>query len=258
MATPSANTTIIIVPGAWHPPPVYDGLVSRLNSASYDAFVPRLPSCDSSDPADATCSKDADAVRSAILHHLDEGKDVLVLAHSYGGIPAGGAARGLSKAHRQKEGKKGGVIGLVYVSAFVVPGGVNLLTVMGGKHAPYVVENQPSEHNALIANPRQVCFNDLSDTEAEKLVNLLRPQSLISLDSPAPAAAWAEPEFAGRLGFVRCMKDQALPPQFQDGFTDNSGVEWKKRDIEAGHAPFLGKPEEFIEILGEWVKEWKN
>ena len=54
------------------------------------------------------------------------------------------------------------------------------------------------------------------------------------------------------------MQDQALPPQFQDGFTRESGVEWKIRDIEAGHAPFLGKPDEVIEIIGEWVKEWKS
>ena len=103
--------------------------------------VPALLSCNSPDPASATCSKDADIVRNAILPVLDQGKDVLVLAHSYGGIPAGGAVKGLSKVQREKEGEKAGVIGLVYVSAFVVPGDVSLLTVMGGKHAPYVIEN---------------------------------------------------------------------------------------------------------------------
>ncbi|KAI9708237.1 MAG: hypothetical protein M1820_004191 [Bogoriella megaspora] len=254
----SKNPTIVIVHGAWHRPPMYDGLVSIFKSASYDAVVPALPSCNSPDPATATCQKDTDVVRDAILILLDEGKDVLVVAHSYGGIPAGGAAKGLGKGQRKKEGKKGGVIGMVYVSAFVVPENVGLLTVMGGKHAPYVIENQPSEHNALTADPRHNFFNGLSDSEADPLVNQLRPQSLVALDSPAPAAAWADSEFAGRLGFLKLMNDKALPPLFQDRFTEKSGVAWEVRDVEAGHSSFLGKPGEVVQMIGEWAEKWKD
>ena len=114
--------------------------------------MPALPSCNPPDATSTTCAKDADAVRDAILPLLDEDKDVLVIAHSYGGIPAGGAAYGLSTGQRKKEGKKGGVIGLVYISAFVVPGNVSLLTVMGGKHAPYVIENQVNLKSVFCRN----------------------------------------------------------------------------------------------------------
>lgn len=38
-----------------------------------------------------------------LIHN--EAKDVLVVAHSYAGMPVGGAARGWSKGIRLKEGK---------------------------------------------------------------------------------------------------------------------------------------------------------
>lgn len=106
-------------------------------------MVPSLPSCDTHAPQTSSCSADAEAVRKQILNLIDaEGKDVVVLCHSYGGIPAGGAASGLSKRARVKDGKKGGVIGLVYMSDFVVPAKSSLLEMMGGKHAPYVNPDQ--------------------------------------------------------------------------------------------------------------------
>ena len=72
-----------------------------------------------------------------------------------------------------------------------------------------------------------------------------------AFNSPAPPAAWKEPEFAGKLTFVRCMRDQALPPFLQDIFMERSGVEWKVKDIETSHSPFASKAEELVEILVE-------
>lgn len=69
-------------------------------------------------------------------------KDVVVVYHSYGGIPGGGAAYGLSKTARAKEGKKGVVTGLTYVSGFVIRETSSLLEIMGCKHAPYVDADQ--------------------------------------------------------------------------------------------------------------------
>ena len=100
-------------------------------------------------------------------------------------------------------------------------------------------------------------FNDLSDAEAEQMAGMLRPQSLKALDSPAPPPAWAEPEFAGRLGFIRCMQDQALPLSVQDQFMEKSRVAWKVMDLDAGHDAELGKSDEIIKIIDRWVKEWQ-
>ena len=72
-----------------------------------------------------------------------------------------------------------------------------------------------------------------------------------AFDSHAPPAAWAEAEFAGKLTFIRCMQDQALPPLLQNVFMKKSGVEWTVKDIETSHSPFASRPEDLAEMLGE-------
>lgn len=139
----SSKPTVVIVPGAWHPPSLYETFEIALDKAGYTSITASLPSLDSKDPQATSCSADTDAVRQLILPFIEsDEKDVVVLCHSYGGMPGGGAARGLSKTSRTQRGLKGGVIGLVYVSAFVVAEKATLVQVMGGRHAPYLVPDQ--------------------------------------------------------------------------------------------------------------------
>ena len=141
MVTP--HPSFLVVPGGWHQPEAYEKLVKSLNKAGYSAKVTSLPSCDTQDPQNATCTADAKAVRKEILRSIDDGEnDLVVVCHSYGGVPGGGAAYGLSKTARAKEKKKGGVVGLIYVAGLVVSENTSLLETMGGQHAPYVDENQ--------------------------------------------------------------------------------------------------------------------
>ena len=141
----SSLPTIVIVAGAWQQPDTYASLTKALVDTGYPApIVPKLASCNNSDSSAGTCALDADVVRSAIVPLLDAGLDVIVLAHSYGGIPAGGAAKGLSKTAREKQGKKGGILGLIHLTAFVVPEDKTLISLMGGKNAPYVNEDDVS------------------------------------------------------------------------------------------------------------------
>jgi hypothetical protein len=70
-----------------------------------------------------TTSKDAEEARTRyLLPLLEEGKDVIVFVHSYGGVVGGAAAAGLSKSARSVEGKPGGVVGLLYLVGVRNPG----------------------------------------------------------------------------------------------------------------------------------------
>ena len=139
----SSKATIAIVPGAWHPPTAYESFITHLKDAGYPVVVASIPSFNAKDPFTCDCHSDTEAVRQQLLALIEtDGKDVIVYTHSYGGIPGGGAAHGLSKSTRSLQGKTGGVVGLIYMSAFVVPQGQSLLEYLGGKHAPYLVENK--------------------------------------------------------------------------------------------------------------------
>jgi pimeloyl-ACP methyl ester carboxylesterase len=137
-----SKATIVLVTGAWHPSSAYEDLIALLEKAGYPVLVTTLPSLNPKDPSGCDCTSDAASVREQFLPTIEEGKDVIVLCHSYGGIPAGGAARGLSKSVRMKQGDKGGVVGLIYLSAFVVPEGMSLVDYLGGRHPPYVIFNK--------------------------------------------------------------------------------------------------------------------
>lgn len=126
-----AHPTIVIIPGAFHIPSHLSSLCVQLETAGYATASMKLPSVDPSTPAAAavgTPSNDAFFIREKLLLPLieEEGKDVVLLMHSYGGSPGNGSAVGLSKKERERDGKKGGVVGLVFVSAYVAKEGQNI------------------------------------------------------------------------------------------------------------------------------------
>ena len=93
------DLVFIIVPGAYCDPELYAPLPKHLRALGYDSRTVRLPSLDPVDTT-TTCAADTQAVREVVLEVLDTGKDVIVVPHSYGGLPGGGAAYSLDKTSR--------------------------------------------------------------------------------------------------------------------------------------------------------------
>lgn len=127
MATP--KPTILLIPGLWHTPEYFDALRTELAKHSYETISRQLPCIDCTHPSKHSAQSDADFIRSQLLLPLlDSGKRVVVAMHSYGGVPGGGAAYGLSEEERSAQGLEGGVVGLIYFTAFLVPGGKTVAT----------------------------------------------------------------------------------------------------------------------------------
>jgi pimeloyl-ACP methyl ester carboxylesterase len=76
----------------------------------------------------------------------DHGKDVVIIAHSYGGVVAGGAARGLAKGTRRAQGQTTGVVGLVYVAGNITLDGESLFTAVGGAYPPFIKVDKVQSH----------------------------------------------------------------------------------------------------------------
>lgn len=70
-----------------------------------------------------------------------------MVAHSYGGVVVTNGVEGFSLAHRQASGKKGGVILLIYMSAFVVPKGMCLMDMFGGNIPPWIKVEVRDRHS---------------------------------------------------------------------------------------------------------------
>ena len=140
----ATKPTILLIPGAWFHPSTYDVFISHLQRLSFQTAYAPYPSLNPSHPAIANAARDTETVLQESLLALieNEGKDVVIVMHSYGGVPGSSAARGLGKVQRLREGKKGGVVGLVYISGFVLPGGASVADGQGGQLPAWVKENQ--------------------------------------------------------------------------------------------------------------------
>ena len=141
MTPATTKPTIVLVPGVFHTPQHFSPLIPHLNGYGYPTTVVSLPSIDSSSPFDESVSKDSMCVHSILEEFLDEERDIILAAHSYGGLPSCAAAKGLMKSEREAQGKMGGIIAQVYIAAFVAPEGVSLLQLAGGQHAPWIIRN---------------------------------------------------------------------------------------------------------------------
>jgi pimeloyl-ACP methyl ester carboxylesterase len=122
----AAKPTIILTPGSWHVPAHFQPTTDVLISHGYKVVGVRTPSVRDSGPYTANLSADAAAVSSAILTEVDQANEVVLVMHSYGGVPGSAAVEGLSKSDREKKGLKGGVIRLVYLAAIVLDVGMSV------------------------------------------------------------------------------------------------------------------------------------
>ncbi|KAF7503088.1 hypothetical protein GJ744_004335 [Endocarpon pusillum] len=83
----------------------------HLPSVSYQTNVP------------GTMQDDAAFIASEISKHANEGKDVVLIAHSHGGLHATESTKGLSKVNRQRQGNSGGLVRLADISCIILPVG---------------------------------------------------------------------------------------------------------------------------------------
>ena len=125
--------TIVLVQGSFQIPDVYSKLVQGLTYRGYPTIFPRLPSCSNTDSPDfpqVSLVDDALAIRTELIRQVEyEGKDVVVVMHSYGGSEA--IAEDLTWAKRHAQGLPGSVIHIFFYAAFLLNEGQSVLSAFG-------------------------------------------------------------------------------------------------------------------------------
>ena len=116
-----SKPVFVCLHGAWHSPACYDAVKSTLAQDGYLCVCPSLPSVGGSPPT-SDFTEDVTTIRSTVAELVKE-HDVIVVMHSYSGIPGGQALEGLDKKTTMERGLKGGVVRLVYIMSFMVPEG---------------------------------------------------------------------------------------------------------------------------------------
>lgn len=122
-----SRPTFVCVPGFCHTPDIFEPLKTLLGHYGYPVLPVQLPSVlvngshASNDPA-----QDTVAIRSLVSHLVEAGQDVIVILHSYAGVPGGDALQGLGKDERVQSGRRGGVLRIIFVMAWIVQEGFKM------------------------------------------------------------------------------------------------------------------------------------
>ncbi|KAL8677361.1 MAG: hypothetical protein Q9186_006196 [Xanthomendoza sp. 1 TL-2023] len=253
---PSSKPVFVLVPGSAQNPSHYAYLQHLLLSEGYGVLSALLPTVGTG--ADVTVEDDSEYVRSRmLLPILDiEKHDVIMISHSYGGLPASAAARGLGKSDRAAEGKTTSVLGQIFIAAILAKGGdgKDLVTAFGGQLPPHI---QIDEQENLIKceDPKPPLFHDVPSVLAHAAVMSCVNQSLTSFRSPCPAASWDTEAFKDRCAYIKTINDQAIPSEVQNMLLQGTGQEWITMDIETGHSAQLAAPDKLSKMIIEIAKK---
>lgn len=136
LAAPAARDvlpTVVFTPGAWHGTWAFDMVRESLEGLGYPTEAVALPSVGNNN-ASVGVAEDAAALEAELATLTDAGKDVVMVCHSYGGVVASTAVEGYGYKNRSAAGLDGGVIMLVYMTAFAAPAGTSLLDALGDEY----------------------------------------------------------------------------------------------------------------------------
>ncbi|KAL8747330.1 MAG: hypothetical protein Q9184_007616 [Pyrenodesmia sp. 2 TL-2023] len=197
-----------------------------------------------------TVQDDVQALLTGLLHPLivKEGKDIVLYLHSYAGFPGSAAIAGLSKQERSAKGERGGVVGLIYQSAFCPTRGDTLLKMIGGNYAPWQAPD-PATGLVNVIDPKQTFYADVKEPLATQAAKQVYGQSIESMNSESGPVYYGINEYKDRRVYIHNTDDQALPPVLQEAFVANSGAEWDVRRIGTSHSPFLSQPTQLAELV---------
>ena len=247
--------TIVIVPGAMHSTKHYEPLMQQLRSYGYKCVGVPLKTTQSTDTPANGLGDDTNAIQTAVSELLDgEENDVVVLAHSYGGVPANNALHGLDTESRQAQGKSDSVKALAFMASLPIPKGLSPGGFLYARKTDGPKEDLSAvdmDSTGTFATPKssdpgagEVLFHDLPTEEAKKWAGMLRPMSMKPMFEETSYAAYQDIP----TGYLYCSNDKSLPlvaQQYIMSAAKEAGAKIVLEEtVEASHSPFLSKIEE--------------
>ncbi|KAJ5723255.1 hypothetical protein N7488_001290 [Penicillium malachiteum] len=203
MTTP----TFVFSLGAWITPDVLDSTRSHLSKLGYSSECPAHPST-GAEPPSKSLSDDVNSLRDALIKLADACRDLIVQL-------------------REKEGRAGGVIKVVYLAAFALDQGQSLLGMLGGNFLPWM---KVEGYYVLADGAGNVGWQDIPLESQEKWNSL----TLHACRAP--------------------FSDNALPPPFQELFASKMGGPEVTYRLPSSHSPFLSMPDRLADVLQQIVK----
>ncbi|KAE8382733.1 Alpha/beta hydrolase fold-1 [Aspergillus bertholletiae] len=268
---------IVICHGSYHSPAPYEPFMQLLQSQGFETYCPHRPTCDlrklnvgdiehpdfdlgpppQGYPSD---TEDVQAVQALLDRLINrDGKLVLLVAHSSGGWVATQAAvpEWQAKA-RQSQGEIGGVIGIFYMGALVVPVGESIHSFFqpkdGTAFTPPFMRFHKHGFRGLgtLVNAPRFLFNGLDAESAERWSATLTA-------SPINTGTLTNDAYSTLpCAYVVLEDDLTLPKEYQEGMIalqEQAGNKFTIYRAPCGHSPQLTWTEELATTVIEFINE---
>ncbi|KAF5697629.1 alpha beta-hydrolase [Fusarium mundagurra] len=226
-----SNFCVVFVPGAWHPARAFKAVGDILEHAGFSVDYVDLPSVGAGPPI-TDFTPDVAVIQQAISQAASKGQKVILVAHSYGGIPSAEAIGAF--------GPGGAVAQFVLCCSFIIPKDKSLIAAFGGQDLPWwSVSEDKLTVNA--STPEKIFYNDLSPEQVAAIVQVLKPHSYQVFHAPLTYEGWRHVPTT----YIYCSLDAAIPIHIQKIMVEETakGVNINTVEINAGHSPFINMPE---------------
>lgn len=247
--------TLVFIPGSWHKPACYDKIIKLLHEQhGLNCVSVTLPS--TSGNPDATFKDDLNAAREAISHETSIKRNVIVLAHSYGGMVGNSAIKGFTRPEDESPtAGTGYVIGLVLIASGFTLTGLTFMDPFFGRPPPSWRVNSTTGYAELVTSPKEFFYHDLPSDEADFWVSQLTTQSLKALfeGGEYTYAGWQDVP----VWYIGTAQDRGIPvlaQRMQIGMARAMGGHVEHRELQTSHSPFLSRPRETAGIILEAVQ----
>jgi pimeloyl-ACP methyl ester carboxylesterase len=227
-------TTLIFVHGAcvrdaaWW----WSKMTEPLADRGIATAVVALPSCGEAGETLGDLYDDVDACRRAIA---EADGPVVLCGHSYGGVII------------TEAGVDDRVTQLLYVTSVMPDAGQSQADLIGSEPAPWLA---PSDDSTVGVDPdmvRELFLQDCDEVTTEQALERLTRQSLAPFTQPPRQIAWQQKPTT----YLVCSEDLATPADVQRRRV-RAGV--RAVEFEAGHHPFLSRPDAFAQTIAAALK----
>jgi pimeloyl-ACP methyl ester carboxylesterase len=258
----SDKVTLVFIPGSWHKPSCYDKIVAILHK-TYNLRTVSITLPSTQGDPEATFKDDLDAARQAVSEEVGKGRNVIVVAHSYGGLIGSSVVKGFTLTQSAKEdniqSQQGHVTGLVLIATGFALTGVAFMDPFFGHPPPTWQINKSTGFADIVKPPQEFFYHDLPKEEADYYTSQLTTHSLKSL-------------FEGRehvysgfqdlpTWYLGTIEDKGLPvfvQRMQVGMARAMGAQVVHRELRTSHSPFLSMPVETAEFIAEAVEAFEG
>jgi pimeloyl-ACP methyl ester carboxylesterase len=217
-----ARPALLFVHGAWHGSWCWEGVRTLLEERGWTTTAVDLPSVRAAENTALGLAADAEAVRAAIKAIDGE---VVVVAHSYGGVPVTQGADAPNVTH------------LVFISAFVLDVGESLFAAVGGVQPDWwTVTDGLATAGTDTQRAQDLFYGDVPAAQADTATAQLAKQSVRAFHDEVTSTSWRHCPTT----YVITELDAVFPVEAQEALAARAGAATHR--LATSHSPFLSQP----------------